>query len=366
MYRTNAQSRALEESFVRANMPYRTGATRFYDRREVKDVLAYLRVIHNPNDAVSLRRAINTPPRGIGGKTLEALEIWAGQTGVTPGVALLSLRMGTEGPFSPRARESLRRFADLLANWHGMVEAGKTPLDIVEAVLSDTTFDGYLRNSGPDGEDRWENVLQLKERAAEFGDGSLSDFLIDTALVSDVDIRDDEKPGPSLMTLHSAKGLEYPCSSSSAGRCILRTAAHRGRHGRRLGSPAGGAPPDVRGPDARQRPALPDLRRAALAHGRLESTQPLPVRPAAGPGDRLAAAGRAARRRGRLRTGARWVGVKLDAAEPARFAGILYPGALPGGPAGAAPHLWGRDRHLREAVRQSGSEQLAEACTTVI
>jgi DNA helicase-2/ATP-dependent DNA helicase PcrA len=211
MYRTNAQSRALEEAFVHANMPYRIfGATRFYDRREVKDVLAYLRLIHNPNDSISLRRAINTPPRGIGGKTVEALELWAGQSGVTPGVALLSLRTGAEGPFSPRAREALRRFADLLAAWRALVEAGKPPLDIIEAVLTDTAFEGYLRNSGPDGDDRWENVLQLRERAADFGDGSLADFLIDTALVSDVDIRDSDQPGPSLMTLHSAKGLEFP------------------------------------------------------------------------------------------------------------------------------------------------------------
>ena len=135
MYRTNAQSRALEGAFKRAGVPYRLiGATAFYQRAEIKDLLAYLRVIVNPSDAIGLERVINTPPRGIGNKTLETLADWAGQLGLTLGAALLSLLAGAEGPFSPRARKSLEQFAALLAGWQTLVAEGKSPLEVLDAV----------------------------------------------------------------------------------------------------------------------------------------------------------------------------------------------------------------------------------------
>jgi DNA helicase-2/ATP-dependent DNA helicase PcrA len=211
MYRTNAQSRALEESFRRAGVPYRLiGATRFYDRREIRDLIAYLRVIHNPDDAVNLDRVINTPPRGIGNKTQEVLREWAAQQKMSLGAALLHLYSGAEAPFSPRARKALEGFAEKLAGWRGMVQVGKPPLQILDAVIDDTVFGGYLRDGTPEGEDRWENVLELRESAADYNQQTLSDYLLEVSLVSDVDTRDDGVAAPSLMTLHSAKGLEYP------------------------------------------------------------------------------------------------------------------------------------------------------------
>ena len=211
MYRTNAQSRALEGAFKRAGVPYRLiGATAFYQRAEIKDLLAYLRVIVNPSDAIGLERVINTPPRGIGNKTLETLSDWAGQLGLSLGAALLSLLAGAEGPFSPRARKALEQFAALLAGWQTLAAEGKSPLEVLDAVLDDIGFASYLNTGGRDDVDRWDNVMELREAAAEFNGQDLITFLTEVALVSDVDVRDDEVEAPSLMTLHSAKGLEFP------------------------------------------------------------------------------------------------------------------------------------------------------------
>ncbi|GAB4574169.1 MAG: UvrD-helicase domain-containing protein [Anaerolineae bacterium] len=211
MYRTNAQSRALEEAFRRAGMPYRlVGATRFYDRREIRDLMAYLRVIHNPDDTLSLDRIINVPARGLGNKTLQQLRDWAASLRLSMGQALSALRGGAEAPFSPRARNALVGFADLLVAWRAMAEAGKPPLQILDAIIDDIGFAAYLRDGSPEGEERWENVLELREGAAEFNNLDLATYLTEVALVSDVDTRDDGADAPSLMTLHSAKGLEFP------------------------------------------------------------------------------------------------------------------------------------------------------------
>ncbi|MBN2471765.1 MAG: UvrD-helicase domain-containing protein, partial [Anaerolineae bacterium] len=211
MYRTNAQSRSIENAFTRAGMPYRlVGATRFYDRREIRDLHAYLRVIHNPSDSVSLERVINLPARGIGNKTLQQLRDWAEAQRITPGMAVLALREGADSPFSPRARRALEEFADLIASWRAMVEAGKTPLQLIDAVIDDIAFAAYLRDGSNEGEERWENVLELREGAVAFNTVSLGDYLTEVALVSDVDTRDEGVDAPSLMTLHSAKGLEFP------------------------------------------------------------------------------------------------------------------------------------------------------------
>ena len=211
MYRTNAQSRAIESAFTRAGMPYRlVGATRFYDRREVRDLLAYLRVIHNPSDAVSLERVINVPARGIGNKTLQQLRDWAEAEKTTMGLLLLKMREGGESPFSPRARRALEEFADRLASWRAMAAAEKSPLQILDAVIDDIAFAAYLRDGSPEGEERWENLLELREGAVQYNTLNLADYLTEVALVSDVDTRDDGVDAPSLMTLHSAKGLEFP------------------------------------------------------------------------------------------------------------------------------------------------------------
>ncbi len=211
MYRTNAQSRALEGAFQRAGIPYRlVGATAFYERAEIKDLLAYLRLILNPNDVISLERIINTPARGIGTKTVETLTEWAVSLGVSPGVALLSLLTGAEAPFTPRARKQLESFAGSLAAWQTLAVQKKTPLEILDAVIDDIGYASYLNTGGREDVDRWENVMELRAGAAEFEGQDLATYLTEVSLVSDVDTRDDDVDAPSLMTLHSAKGLEFP------------------------------------------------------------------------------------------------------------------------------------------------------------
>jgi DNA helicase-2/ATP-dependent DNA helicase PcrA len=211
MYRTNAQSRALEDAFRRANMPYRlVGATSFYARREIKDVMAYLRLTHNPNDNVSLQRIINVPTRGIGQKTLDTLSIWADSLGVTPPQALPLLLDDTlETPFSSRARTALTEFAAMVDEWRRVKEM-LSPEELITQVLKDTGYLAYLDDGSEQGQSRIENVLELRGFAERYTGLPLTTFLEDVSLVSDVDTPEDDLNRPSLMTLHSAKGLEYP------------------------------------------------------------------------------------------------------------------------------------------------------------
>jgi len=211
MYRTNAQSRALEEGFLRAGLSYRlVGATRFYARKEVKDVLAYLRLIHNPDDLVSLTRVINVPPRGIGQKTIQDLELWAARQRITLSQALFHLLdESVEAPFNTRARKALAAFAAALLDWHQQRDV-LTPAEMVRRVLEGTRYLDYLDDGTPEGQSRVENVLEFRGVAETYGHLPLSTFLEEVALVSDVDTRDDDVQAPSLLTLHAAKGLEFP------------------------------------------------------------------------------------------------------------------------------------------------------------
>jgi len=211
MYRTNAQSRALEEGFRRANMPYRVvGATAFFGRKEIKDVIAYLRLIHNPDDNVSLQRIINVPTRGIGLKTLETLDTWAADLGTTaPQALMLLLDQSVDAPFTGRARNALEAFAAQLAEWRA-VKDELAPDELMTRVLNDTGYLSYLDDRTEQGESRIENVLELRGYAEQYAGLPLATFLEEVSLVSDVDTRDDDENRPSLMTLHSAKGLEFP------------------------------------------------------------------------------------------------------------------------------------------------------------
>jgi DNA helicase-2/ATP-dependent DNA helicase PcrA len=209
MYRTNAQSRALEEAFIRAGLPYRlVGATRFYGRREVKDVLAYLRIIHNPDDSVSLSRVINVPPRGIGDKTLTVLSSWAGQQGLSLYGALCRLDEETGSLMQGRAMAALLRFRRMLDGWR-QVRDQMPPADLLKLVLDETGYQDFINDGTEEGEDRWANVLELLNVAAEYGQLSLADFLGEVSLVSEVDNLPEEVSAPSLLTLHAAKGLEF-------------------------------------------------------------------------------------------------------------------------------------------------------------
>lgn len=227
MYRTNAQSRALEDAFVWAGVPYKlVGATRFYARAEIKDVLAYLRVIHNPADNVSLARILNVPRRGIGARTQAALESLAMQMGTSLYGALQALKEetedqggkgGTEGnlgeTLAARVRKPLLQFTELLDGLIAVRDKVSVP-ELLDRLLEATGYQSYLRDGTEEGEDRWSNVMELftvaREYAALAPEEALTVFLEEVSLVSDVDNLDENADAPTLLTLHSAKGLEFP------------------------------------------------------------------------------------------------------------------------------------------------------------
>jgi DNA helicase-2/ATP-dependent DNA helicase PcrA len=214
MYRTNAQSRALEDAFIRRGLPYHlVGATRFYGRREIKDLLAYLRIIHNPHDGVSLDRVINVPRRGIGPQTRQELERWRLLHGLATYDALqLLLGEPAEGSPSARSRNVLAGFG---AMWGELVTAGDTVTlpGLFDLVLERTGYQAYIRDGTEQGEERWANVMELRSVVQEYSDlppgEGLPLFLQEAALVSDVDDLGEQVSAPTLLTLHMAKGLEF-------------------------------------------------------------------------------------------------------------------------------------------------------------
>ena len=217
MFRTNAQSRALEESLNRHHVPYKlVGAMRFYQRREIKDVLSYLAILYNPDDSIGLYRVINVPSRGIGPKTLEELELYAGSLGLSPGRALLHLAQTeaadtTDDILSSRSARLLRSFGQLLASLQQAYEE-QTLQELLQLVLDKTGYLDDLRDGTEEGENRISNVRELFTAIGN-GDGpariTLPAFLEQAALVSDVDETDWNTDAVTLLTLHSAKGLEF-------------------------------------------------------------------------------------------------------------------------------------------------------------
>lgn len=236
MYRTNAQSRALEEAFVMRQVRHRlVGATRFYERMEVKDALAYLRVVHNTADSVALDRIVNTPPRGIGAKTWLAMKDWAAEAGVSEFLCLRVLHHGYKavaeaagnsvllnGPgLGSRAVNALLNFAEMLENWVAMTEGQhyESVADLLDHILQDAGYIDRLRDGTEEGEDRYANLQELRGVAAQYTPGmtgldagmdALSLFLQEVSLVSDADQLDEGGDAVTLLTLHTAKGLEYP------------------------------------------------------------------------------------------------------------------------------------------------------------
>jgi len=212
MYRTNAMSRLLEEAFLQARLPYRlVGAQRFYGRREVKDIISFLRLVHNPADEASLDRIINVPPRGIGDKTLTTLHMVARQNGVQPGIVLIDLARGADSPyrssFTGRASLSLSDVGGMLANWRIAAQTLTIP-ELFDRIVNDIGYKEYIDDESEEGEDRWENVLELKRLAEEYSTRTLDEFLENIALISDQDTIT-ESNVPTLLTFHAAKGLEF-------------------------------------------------------------------------------------------------------------------------------------------------------------
>ncbi len=220
MYRINAQSRAMEEACLRYGMTYRLiGGVRFYQRREVKDVVAYLRVVLNPYDEVSLNRIINVPSRGIGSKTMEEVTRWAQERELPLYAALQAIAAGEVGDakpgIAPRAVAAIERFVGLMGYLIEQAEKAGA-VGLIDLLLERIGYRGYLMEDER-GEEQWENVLELKGQAAEVEellageeDSSLAAFLERISLVSDVDSLDESKDALTLITLHQAKGLEFP------------------------------------------------------------------------------------------------------------------------------------------------------------
>jgi len=252
MYRTNAQSRPVEEALVRRGIPYRlVGGTRFYERREVKDLLAYLRVMQNPFDAVAMMRIINRPGRGIGDKTLSEINRLARERTVPPYAILQMIadserdspqysaaengpeeasfsarpealagaaeqphpaRPGADHPFQKRTVGALMRFLGLLNELIALSHTASLS-QLLDAIIDRIDYKPHIM-SDPDGEERWENVQQLRVVAAQYDElkpeHALASFLEDVALITDVDEYDEKADSVTLITLHAAKGLEFP------------------------------------------------------------------------------------------------------------------------------------------------------------
>jgi len=216
MYRTNAQSRALEEAFIRYGTAYKLVAgTRFYERKEVKDIIAYLRLIQNPADDISLMRIVNVPQRGIGERTVAELATWAKSKGISLYTAIQELgeQSGEEKAlFSPRTTKLLADFQKMLAALRENSQKLKL-LELFDKVIDHTGFKEYLLAT-PDGEDRWDNVMELRGVAQDYNElppgEALPALLEGVTLVSDVDSLKEATDAVTLITLHQAKGLEFP------------------------------------------------------------------------------------------------------------------------------------------------------------
>ena len=208
LYRTNAQSRSIEEAFVHYGVPYRVvGGVRFYDRKEIKDILAYLRLIFQPDDRVSFERIVNTPTRGIGAKSVQVFTAWQQPSGLSIIAALERAEECAE--LTPKARKTLAELGDILSSLQAVGEDA-TVAGLIDALLRRIDYLHFLDDGTPQGEARQENVKALLSVAQEYQDAGLAGFLEEVALVSDLDSADFSGDAVTLMTLHAAKGLEFP------------------------------------------------------------------------------------------------------------------------------------------------------------
>ncbi len=208
LYRTNAQSRTLEEAFVRYGIPYRiVGGVRFYDRKEIKDIVAYLRLMYQPNDRASFLRIVNVPTRGIGAKSLENFFSWQTSKGLSLADAMS--QVATHPNLTKRALSGLAELAELLDKLRQYSEDASLE-NVLDMLIRRINYFDYLDDKTMQGESRIENVRELLSVAREYNELGIDGFLEEVALLSDVDSYDRSADAVTLMTLHAAKGLEFP------------------------------------------------------------------------------------------------------------------------------------------------------------
>ncbi len=208
LYRTNAQSRVIEEGLIRFGIPYRiVGGQRFYDRKEIKDIMAYLRFIYQPNDRVSFERIVNVPVRGIGAKSVAKFLDWQSANSLSLLEALDGVRNHPDLP--AKARLSLAELADIVNTFRSQMSDVSLPV-LLDSLIRRIDYMNYLDDKSPQGEARQENVRELLSVAKSYQDAGLDGFLEEVSLISDVDAAEFNSDAVTLMTLHAAKGLEFP------------------------------------------------------------------------------------------------------------------------------------------------------------
>ena len=214
MYRVNAQSRAFEEACLRHGVPYQlVGSVRFYQRQEIKDVTAYLRLVANPHDDAGFARVVNVPVRGIGQRTQDELTRLARDTGTSLFDAVGALEGDAAAAFATRSAGALTKFREMIEGLAGD-SADLDLVEIVDEVLERTGYKRFVQGQDERAEERWENIMELRSSAKDFltlgrGRDALSAFLESVALVSDTDNLEDAADAVTLITLHQAKGLEF-------------------------------------------------------------------------------------------------------------------------------------------------------------
>jgi DNA helicase-2/ATP-dependent DNA helicase PcrA len=208
LYRTNAQSRSIEENLIRYNIPYRiVGGQRFYDRKEIKDVMSYLRLLYQPGDRISFERVVNVPTRGIGTKSLESFYAWQQASGASLQTALETVK--DHPSLTNKAKQGLSKLGAILRELRVAKDEVALPV-LIESLLRRIDYFAYLRDGTLQGEAREENVRELISVAQQYQELGLDGFLEEVSLVSDIDSSDVNGNAVTLMTLHAAKGLEFP------------------------------------------------------------------------------------------------------------------------------------------------------------
>jgi DNA helicase-2/ATP-dependent DNA helicase PcrA len=208
LYRTNAQSRSIEEAFIHYGVPYRiVGGQRFYDRKEIKDVVAYLRLIYQPEDRISFERIVNVPTRGVGAKSLQNFFAWQRSLDLSMSQALT--QANTCQDITAKARKALVELGDILIALRRIVD--EVPVtSLLDSLLKRIDYLHFLNDGTPQGESRQENVRELLSVAQSYAEAGLDGFLEEISLVSDIDSADLSSDAATLMTIHAAKGLEFP------------------------------------------------------------------------------------------------------------------------------------------------------------